>query len=134
MAEPKQSTQPPAEAQQEIAQAAAKTAASGGTQAQVATAAQEAAREQGYEISDEQAKQIATALTGPVVEGLIAEFDKRGVFQEPPEPVQAPPATQAPPGPAEQHSQAAQPVAPAGAAQVADEPARKPSWAERHFG
>lgn len=131
MAEPKQSTQPPPEAQQEIAQAAAETAASGGTQDQVASAAQEAARQQGYELTDEQAKQIATALSGPLVEGMIAEFDKRGVFQEAPEPVQAPAATQAPAAPAEQHPQGTQPVTPA---PLGDEVPRKQTWAERHFG
>lgn len=133
MTEPNQSTVPPPEAQQEIAQAAATTAAAGGSQQQVADAAQQAARAQGVDLTDAQAQQLAKALQGPVVEGLIAEFEKRGVFREEPEPVAPPPV--APEHPAD--PPAAPPASssgPAHAAPPGDALPVKTTWAERHFG
>lgn len=131
MAEPNTGTPPPPEAQQDIAQAVAETAAAGGSQTQVADAAQTAAAEHGIKLTDEQAKQIAAALSGPVVEGLLDGMEKRGVFREEPEPVQPPPTT-APEAPAD--ARQATPVGDPHTPAAGEAPPVKQSWAARHFG
>lgn len=131
MAEQKQNTQPPPEVQAEVAQAAAETAAAGGTEAQVAQAAQQAAEQRGYELTDEQAKLLASQLAPLVTAGVIAEFEKRGAFVEAPEPVQAPPA---PPAPVEERAATAAPDAAPAAPADQDVQPRRQTWADRHFG
>lgn len=131
MAEPKQNIQPPPDdVQAEVAQAAAETAAAGGSQAQVAEAAQQAAEQRGYELTDEQAKLLAGRLAPLVTAGVIAEFEKRGAFVEAPEPVQAHPA---PPAPVEERTAAAPEAAPPAPADQDVQP-RRQTWADRHFG
>ena len=109
-----------AQAGASVAQAAATAAEGSGTaeeaRANASTAAQQEAARHGLEITEEQANMIATAVT--------KQFEARGAFDPPPDPVMAPP-------------QPAQPAQPAGEEPVAAQPPPVPqrkSFAQKFLG
>jgi hypothetical protein len=122
-------TQPsPAELEkmQQVAEAGAEAGAQAETPDQAAEDAKRAMRRKAdevkLELSDEQIKMLADTF----VKGTVEEFERRGAFDAPPEPVQPPETPQAPTPPADQMG-----TPPAG------EPAPAPrprSWAARFMG
>lgn len=89
----------------QVAQAGAEAQATGGDPRQ---AMRTKADEVKLEISDQDIDRIAAALSS----NLVAAFEQRGAFDQPPEPVQPPDQPTAPPPPGEQPPPAEEAPAP----------------------
>lgn len=105
--------------------AIAEAQASGASPEQTRTAAADAIRKRsaqvGLQLSDEDVKRLAGALTDEMMERMSA----MGAFDPPPAPEPAPAAAPDPNSPA---------APAAAAAETGAVPPRKLSWAEKHFG
>jgi hypothetical protein len=134
--QPQEATQ---EQQQKVGMAAGQAAmqskAEGGSPQEIEKSAKEAMRQeadrQGIKIPDEQldefAGKVAEQLANPLVDKMMQGFDQRGVFDQPAEPVQAPPA-------AIPEVQGTEPGADAPAAEQQAEPPHRPTIAEKILG
>lgn len=104
------------EKMQAVAQAGAEAGAQADTPEQASANAQAAMRTKAdqvkLELSDDQIKMLADTF----VKGTVAEFQRLGAFDPPPEPVQPPDQPPAPTPPADQHAAAAAAPAPGEAA------------------
>jgi hypothetical protein len=118
-----------------VADAGAKAAADAPTPEQATQDAKQAMRDerdrQQLPMSDEDLDKVATLLVGKT----IAEFEQRGAFDPPPEPVAPSVPREAPPAPgAEDAAVAAGETPPPGAAPPDPAPQKRPTFAQRFMG
>lgn len=84
---------------------------------------QEAER-QNFPMSDEDLKRLSTVLAPMLTDNILNDFDVRGIYQAPPEPVMSPPPAPAAPSEAEHGETAPTEV----------QAPRKRSWAQKFLG